>query len=107
MVSVMRYGIFFLIVTIILLVASSNAGAATSTVGIQNNAFAPKEITVATGDTVTWINLDTVAQDVDGGSFKSPELGKGEVFSHTFGEPGTYEYRSDIHEFMKGRVIVR
>jgi plastocyanin len=52
------------------------------------------------GQTVTWVNEDGVTHTVTSGQgttpvrgpLASPFLAKGEVYSHTFAEPGRYEY---------------
>ncbi len=75
----------------------------------QDFAFAPANIIVDTGTTVTWTNGDGVGHTVtsDGGSeFRSQLLGQNETFSHTFDEPGQYRYYCEPHPFMKGLVTV-
>ena len=103
----MRNKIFFFILVAGILLASVSAHAATTAVNIQNNAFTPKDVTLKAGDTITWTNQDSVKHDVDFGTFKSPLLGKGETYSHSFATQGTYDYDCDVHPFMKGRVIVQ
>lgn len=107
MVSDMRYGILILAVIIVAMLAPASAQAASTMVDIRNNMFSPQEITVKAGDTVTWTNQDPAKHDVDFKDFKSPLLGKGETYSHTFETAGTYSYYCDVHPFMKGRVIVQ
>lgn len=71
--------------------------------------FDPQEIVVDAGTTVTWTNEDPVDHTVtaDDGSFDSGNLGEGDSFSHTFDEPGTYEYKCTLHPpNMTGTVIV-
>ena len=46
----------------------------------------------------TWTAVD--------GSFDSGTLASGESFEFTFDEPGTYEYRCDIHPSMIGTITV-
>lgn len=89
--------------------AGSEATAA-SEVTISNFAFAPVNITVKAGTTVTWTNNDSVRHDVamDGGGEgpKSQLLGKGESYSYTFEKAGTYNYLCTPHPYMKGTVTV-
>jgi amicyanin len=100
--------IILLLTGTLVLLAVGQVQAKTYTVAINNNAFAPKEITIAAGDTVTWTNSDAMLHDVDIDELaKSPELHKGETFTQTFDRPGTYNYDCDIHPFMKGMVIVK
>ncbi len=76
----------------------------------QDFAFAPANIVVDVGTTVTWTNHDGVGHTVTsdgGGELKSPLLDRNETFSHTFDEPGQYRYYCEPHPFMKGLVTVR
>lgn len=78
----------------------------TSTVVLKNIKFVPEDITVNTGDTVTWQWDDgTVPHDVDGGEFKSEIQEKG-TFQYTFAEAGMFEYKCNVHPTMTGSVEV-
>jgi plastocyanin len=89
---------------------------------LENVRFAPREITVAVGNTVTWTHRDSglshhvAAHD---GSFDShPTCGRpfgacmkgGDTFSYTFLRAGTYEYHCRLHASshagMAGKVTV-
>ena len=77
-------------------------------VAIDGFAFAPAMLTVRVGSTVTWTNRDEephtiVASD---GSFRSPGMGTGATFSHTFSATGTFGYLCSIHPMMHGTVVV-
>lgn len=76
-------------------------------VNIQNYAFSPAEITITKGTTVTWTNLDTTPHTVTGSSFDSGTLQKGQSWSYTFNDAGTFDYICSIHPAMKGKVMVR
>ena len=76
------------------------------TVNIQNFAFSPSEITINSGDTVTWINNDDAPHTITGDSFDSGTISNGQEFKNTFQEKGTYEYHCNFHSSMKGKVIV-
>jgi len=78
-------------------------------VSIENMAFAPANLTVAIGTTVTWTNNDSVAHTVtsDTGIFDSKNMAKGSTFSYTFDEKGTFSYHCAIHPGMKGTVTVQ
>ena len=68
------------------------------TVTITNFAFDPKELTVAAGATVEWVDSGgrhTV--EADDGSFKSETLVAGGRFEHRFDRPGTFAYHCDFH----------
>jgi len=74
---------------------------------INDFAFRPEKITVATGSTVTWINsggAHTVTEDSE--VFDSGIIAAGGKFSFTFMDAGDYTYHCDIHPFMKGMVVV-
>ena len=91
---------------------TTRTGSKTIEVDIKSFAFDPKTIAITKGDTVVWTNIDaaphTVSSDV--GSAKdeldSPTLAKGDTYSHTFNELGTYAYHCSIHVSMKGKIIV-
>jgi len=79
-------------------------------VSISQVGFQAKTITVAAGDTVTWINRDStgtthqvVAND---GSFTSPTLKLGGTYSHTFEDGGTFNYHDGLHPSLTGSVAV-
>ena len=86
----------------------SGGSGATTEVTIQSYTFTPAEINIKVGETVTWTNLDSVAHTVvaDDASWGSGQLNKGDKFSYTFSQPGTYAYRCGVHPTMTGKVIV-
>lgn len=91
--------------------APSPAQAATHKVVIKGYAYGPHALTIDQGDTVTWTNLDTAPHDVvvtSGPSkFRSPLLSKGESWSHTFSEAGSYSYICSVHPDMHGAVTAK
>lgn len=76
---------------------------------ITKFAFAPKEITVAPGTRVTWVNRDEVPHTVTGSdkSFASTGLDTDDRFEHVFSTEGDYSYICTLHPFMTGVVHVR
>lgn len=73
--------------------------------------FAPDEIRVQVGDTVTWTNEGAVAHTTtssyDPPIWDSGSLSTGEVFTHTFTSAGTYLYECTFHAAqMQGSVVV-
>jgi plastocyanin len=94
---------------------SGGGGGGGTEVSMQNIQFDPADITIDAGETVTWTNDESVAHDVEGdgpgGKFSSGEAGgmqEGDTFSHTFDEPGTYDYVCRVHApGMAGTVTVR
>lgn len=78
-------------------------------VSVDNFAFAPRQLGVGAGITVTWTNNDAVAHTVssdDGTSFDSGVLVPGATFQATVSQPGTYTYACHLHPFMKAKLIV-
>jgi plastocyanin len=86
---------------------------ATVKVSIGDNFFAPDEVTVAVGSTVTWqIDAGENPHDIAAtdGSFRSNSpMNRGDIFSYTFTKAGEYAYVCSFHipEGMRGKVIVR
>jgi plastocyanin len=72
--------------------------------------FKPKTITVKPGTKVTWKNDDTNIHDVkDTSPLATPvsqEMSKGDTFSITYAQPGSYTYVCGIHPYMTGTVEV-
>jgi plastocyanin len=90
-------------------VASVAAAARTTTVEIANFAFAPKDLTVTAGTTVTWKNADDSPHRIadTNGAYASAALDTEDSFSHTFATPGVYRYFCSIHPYMKGTIVVK
>ncbi|MGZ5517591.1 MAG: cupredoxin domain-containing protein [Limisphaerales bacterium] len=79
-------------------------------VRIDNFTFTPKTLTVEKGATVTWINKDDVPHKVtstDKKKFASKALDTDQKFTHTFTDPGTYDYFCSIHPRMTGKIVVK
>ncbi|WP_019684029.1 cupredoxin domain-containing protein, partial [Mycobacterium avium] len=89
-------------------VTAPPAAAGPNQVVIDGFAFAPATLTVPAGTTVTWINRDEEPHTVaaSDGSFHSPGMGTGAVFTHTFSAAGTFDYVCSIHPMMRGTVVV-
>lgn len=79
----------------------------TVSVNIQNFNFIPQTLTVNTGGSVTWTNNDSAPHIINSPSFNSSSLSKGESFTQTFSEPGTFDYTCSLHPSMKGQIIVK
>jgi len=86
----------------------SNALAEDAEVKIDNFTFAPQQLTVKAGTTITWINEDDIPHAVAASSrlFKSKALDTDDKFSFTFTTPGTYEYFCSLHPHMTGTIVV-
>jgi plastocyanin len=66
------------------------------------------KVVIGTNNTVRWINLDSVANDITSntGSFESGLIESGDAWTHTFDKTGTYVYHSAVHPWLRGTVIV-
>ncbi len=82
---------------------------------IKNSSFAPANLKIKKGTTVTWVNEDTIKHNVvasdpsntGGLPTANPLLGKQDTYSFTFNEVGTFKYLCTPHaSFMKGTVEV-
>ncbi len=101
------------------------AGPATHTVDIpkgtavpgceeSNACYIPEDITINAGDTVEWINVDTAAHTVTGGSptdgpsgvFDSSLVMANANYEFTFDDAGSYDYFCMVHPWMVGSVTV-
>jgi plastocyanin len=79
-----------------------------------NECYIPASVTINTGDTVEWINSDTAAHTVTGGSpadgpsgvFDSSLVLGGATYAFTFEEAGNYDYFCMVHPWMVGNVQV-
>ena len=94
---------------------SSGGGGGTS-VSLENIQFNPKDLTVKSGQTVTFTNKESVPHDVHktsgpGDDFSSGDPGgmqQGDTFEVTLDKPGTYEYVCEVHKpGMAGTITVK
>src|SRR3954464_1353908 len=76
------------------------ARAATTNVDVKSNFFNPANVTVNTGDTVTWTNTSFGFHTTTSRTgLWDHELSPGDAFSFTFTQAGVYNYYCQIHEF--------
>ena len=77
-------------------------------VRIVNYGFDPGNLRITAGTTVTWKNSDPVGHTAtaDAGVWGSPLLERGDEWSYTFTEPGTYTYFCAPHPQMKAQIEV-
>ncbi len=79
-----------------------------------NSCWSPADITINAGDTVEWINVDTAAHTVTGGSpadgpsgvFDSSLVMADASYAFTFEDTGSYDYFCMVHPWMVGSVTV-
>ena len=76
---------------------------------INDFTFSPKELTVAVGTTVKWINHDDIPHTVVDADklFRSKVLDADDAFSYTFTSAGAFDYFCGLHPHMVGKVIVK
>ena len=76
----------------------------------RKDEFTPQDIRVVVGmnSTVTWVSRSLSFDSVvdKGGTFSSGAIGPGEIFSHSFAQPGVYDYYCAYHPWMVGTVTV-
>ena len=92
-----------------LVLSTALSAAEPVTIDIAKFAFGPKEITVAPGTTVVWINHDETPHTVSASdhSFVSKALDTDDRYEHTFADEGDIPYFCTVHPFMTGVVHVR
>jgi plastocyanin len=87
--------------------APSPAAVSGNAINIQNFAFNPGTLMVTKGTTVTWTNNDSAPHQIKSATFNSSQLSKGQTFSFTFNDAGTFDYSCAIHPSMLGKIIVQ
>ncbi|MED1791327.1 stalk domain-containing protein [Brevibacillus nitrificans] len=89
--------------------AASAHAAKSYNVDIQSFSFTPGTLTIESGSTVTFKNLDDVVHTVTAkdGSFDSGPINKGDTYTATFSKPGVYAFYCKPHTFMTGTITVK
>ena len=82
---------------------------ATNVITIDNFTFTPRELTVAVGTTVKWVNHDDIPHTVveKKTTFRSKALDTDDSYSFTFASAGTFDYFCGLHPHMVGQVTVK
>jgi plastocyanin len=100
-------GAFAIAASLPLLLASAPARAEEIKVTIDNFTFAPAQLTVKVGTTVTWTNHDDIPHTVvSAGKFRSKTMDTDDSFSFTFTAAGEYKYFCSLHPHMTGMIKV-
>ena len=95
---------------LLLILATACATAAEPpSVEITKFAFAPKEITIAPGTRLVWINHDETPHTISASDkgFVSKAIDTDDRFEHVFASEGDFSYFCTLHPFMTGIVHVR
>ncbi len=85
------------------------AATGSARVAIRNFAFAPSDLVIDAGQSVTWTNDDGAPHGLvfaDAGPGTELLL-PGQSFSRRFDQPGTVNYACSIHAYMVAKVVVR
>jgi plastocyanin len=96
---------------------SGGGGSATSsacpsdavTIKMVDTKFDPETTTVKAGQSVCWVNEDSIQHDAvaeSGADFKSQLFNKGQTFTATVDKPGTVKYVCTVHPGMTGELKV-
>ena len=84
--------------------------------GGDSSGDSPKDLTVKTGETITFTNDESIPHDVHktsgpGDDFSSGDtggMGQGDTFKLTLDKPGKYEYVCNVHApGMAGSITVK
>jgi plastocyanin len=78
----------------------------TVTIDMKNIQFNPKDVTVKVGETVKWVNQDSVPHNVTGGPMHSPTFGQGGTFTYKATKAGKISYVCTIHPGMTATLNV-
>jgi plastocyanin len=78
----------------------------TVTIDMKNIQFNPKDVTVKVGETVKWVNQDSVPHNVSGGPLHSPTFGNGGTFTYKATKAGKISYVCTIHPGMTATLNV-
>ncbi len=73
-------------------------------VTLRADAFSPSQVTVEAGTTIRWVNggdvVHTITPDGHEEWTRAVLESEGEVFEHTFHEPGDYPYICEPHQAL-------
>jgi plastocyanin len=110
--SLNRWGALFTLVACGALSPSAGVAAdAATTVDVSKFVFGPKEITIAPGARVRWVNHDEVPHTVASAPgqekvIASKAMDTDDRYEVTFSKEGDYAYYCTVHPFMTGVVHV-
>ncbi|MFA5652082.1 MAG: plastocyanin/azurin family copper-binding protein [Candidatus Paceibacterota bacterium] len=79
-------------------------------VSIINFSFNPATLNINKGDTVVWTNNDSAPHTIKSDNLSNlsgPTMSKGQIYSFTFNDTGTFNYHCAIHPMMKANIIVK
>jgi plastocyanin len=94
----------------------AGGGGGGTQVSMKNIQFAPKDLSVKAGETITFTNDEAIAHDVHKTSGPGPDFAsgptggmqEGDTFKLTLDKPGKYDYVCDVHApGMAGTITVK
>ena len=88
---------------------ASAASSKTNQIEIKDFALRSSDLTVKSGEKITWINRDEephTVVSVEKQFKKSSALDTDQEFTITAGAPGTYTYFCSVHPKMTGTIVV-
>lgn len=96
------------LLAVVCLMLSMPAWAQEVKIDIKEFMFGPKDLTVAVGTKVTWVNDDQIPHTVAETHklFRSAALDTDDSFSWVFDTPGEFEYFCALHPQMIGKIVV-
>ncbi|KJZ45191.1 MULTISPECIES: cupredoxin domain-containing protein [Pseudomonas] len=96
------------LLAVVCLMLSMPAWAQEVKIDIKEFMFGPKDLNVAVGTKVTWVNDDQVPHTVAETHkvFRSGALDTNDSFSWVFNTPGEFEYFCALHPQMIGKIVV-
>ncbi|MGE8186607.1 cupredoxin domain-containing protein [Pseudomonas sp. NPDC086278] len=96
------------LLAVVCLMLSMPAWAQDVKIDIKEFMFGPKDLTVAVGTKVTWVNDDQIPHTVaeTHKAFRSGALDTNDSFSWVFNTPGEFEYFCALHPQMIGKIVV-
>jgi plastocyanin len=94
---------------VLLALGPLSAQDAKATITIDNFTFAPNELDIPVGTTVTWINHDDIPHSVveNDKKFRSKALDTDDSYSFTFATAGTFRYFCGLHPHMVAKIVVK
>ena len=78
----------------------------TKTVSIKDFAFSVADLTISKGETVIWLNEDSVVHTVKFTDLESEDLSQDETFQRLFNQTGAFNYHCGLHPNMIAKIIV-
>jgi plastocyanin len=96
------------LLTVVCLMLSMPVWAEEVKVDIKEFMYGPKDLKVAVGTKVTWVNDDQIPHTVSETHkvFRSGALDTNDSFSYVFNTPGEFEYFCVLHPQMIGKIVV-